>query len=166
MQKCQACEKGEAKVTSIPPITQPGIDFFCVFSRFEYALKKANYLRASNRRAKPDWHKFIQASDDPQLFNQLRTNDHVRYLIDNPPWKQIVANGKLDWEDGEKPVDSLAKLIKAVVQVRNNLFHGGKSPTRPIQGTERDEMLLQGALVVFRALLGAHRNIDDAFTEE
>ncbi len=153
-------------MTLIPRIVQTAIDFFYIFSRLEYTLKKANYLKLSDRRANPDWDKFIRESDDPELFNQLSADVHVKYLIDNPPKRQIVANGKLDWKKGEKPVDSLAKLIRAVIRVRNNLFHGGKSPTPPIDGTERDEMLLRGALVVLRALLDAHPNINDAFGSE
>ena len=101
-----------------------------------------------------------------ELFNHLSADVYVRYLINSPPMEQIVKNGKLDWEDGEKPIDSLAKLIRAVIPLRNYLFHGGKWPTRPIDGTERDEMLLRGALVVLRALLDAHPKINDAFESE
>ena len=78
--------------------------------------------------------------------------DAVAYLSAQPPKKQVILNGKLDWSevkqgDGEGSSDYILRLVRTV---RNNLFHGGKfpNPTGPMADTARDRALLENCLVI------------------
>jgi hypothetical protein len=49
--------------------------------------------------------------------------------------------------------------------VRNNLFHGGKSPSRPISEPARDQRLLESSLVVLHECLALNESLCGAFLE-
>ena len=137
----------------IPPSIPGADEFFRAFSAFEYALKRAGYVRcgrktpSGNHVAEPNWPEFaskmadkIQALiDDPPL--------DIRTLLNRPPAIHVVKsmNG-LSWER-RSPVRSPRDLIYALNGVRNNLFHGEKHP-----GDARDEELIAASLNVLRRL--------------
>lgn len=121
-------------------------DFFMTFARAEYALKEAGYL-SEQKTPKVRWDKFatrigerLLASDEPAVKNA------IKYLVENPPAKQVVKDKSLMWEarkcDKRNP-DPLF-LILSVTTVRNNLFHGGKKIHGPL--AERDFRLLLSCL--------------------
>jgi hypothetical protein len=102
---------------------------FRKFAQFEYALKAAGYLRCGrDNAAEPDWTEFAKsipavfdAPDEPGLA------EAVRFILAEPPKKQVVVNGRLEWSvaapEGKKQSDLVLIYVR---RVRNNLFHGGK----------------------------------------
>ena len=74
-------------------------DYFIMFSRFEFALKRAGYLTGDDNRAKPDWDKFcvtVQAQ-----FDKTRTLELTKaceYYLKFPPKKQVVKNNQMVWK--------------------------------------------------------------------
>jgi hypothetical protein len=127
--------------------------FFVYFARFEYAMKRSKYLKGDETRAEADWDKLgncLHKKFDPARMPELQAA--VDYLMRNPPQKQVVVNGVLDW----RPVVQGSSerysrfMLRLVCTVRNNLFHGGKfpSPTGPIAESSRDRNLLENCLIV------------------
>lgn len=100
-------------------------DFFYWFSRFEFALKEARFLKSKEvgAKAEADWDAFIaQYSGDYQLTAAAQA------LIDAKPQRQIVGASELDFRDvGFNPdASDLERVVRLANTVRNNLFHGGK----------------------------------------
>lgn len=108
------------------------MEFFVVFSRFEFALKKADYLRAGrDYRAEPNWTAFERRYEDkfnPQSEPQL--SEAWDYIYQNPPMRQVVVDKRLDFEIDPRLEEKspFKRATLAVRTVRNNLFHGGKFP--------------------------------------
>ncbi len=132
--------------------------FFSDFSRFEYALKEAGYVKRNEQygNAETDWRKFrraIRHSYNPEMNPEVA--DAVKYLFSEPPRSHAVDSGSLTWEDLERKdyqtdVDWLLLLVKTV---RNNLFHGSKSVYHSEEELDRDAQLLKSSLVVLRAFI-------------
>lgn len=132
------------------------LEFFFVFARFEYALKRSTkFLRArQDAGAQPDWKNFARAigaaysSLDDDDFKQAR-----EYILGKPPQRQVVVNNELGWQAlvrGEK--NEISFLLECVRTMRNNLFHGGKFPGLVVNGSERDLPLLSSGIVVLRSI--------------
>ena len=129
--------------------------FFALFSRFEFALKNAGFLKSDrNDVAHADWNCFAkkharQLEKDP-VFMGARKN-----LLRHPPKQQRVKDGRVRWEKNPKrnhETDAV-HLIRVVRDVRNNLFHGGKSPDGPKKETARNPMLLDAAMTILERCL-------------
>lgn len=133
-------------------------EFFAVFSRFEYALKRSDFLEHDDGRAEPNWDTFANtlrgrlADVRDPAFLEAR-----RFLLSEPPKTQIAAQRQLGWEDTTRgPGESEERyLLRLVSTIRNNLFHGGKYPYPfgPIEEPSRDRRLLQAGVVVLQACL-------------
>ncbi len=126
--------------------------FFYWFSRFEFALKENGYLKSHvpGENAEPGWNEFV---DKWQL--RYATSSEAKFLLESPPERQIVLAGDtLDW----KPVglgdckSDLAKIVRLVSTVRNNLFHGGKHGGADWDEPNRTEELLLTSKVVLDQL--------------
>lgn len=128
------------------------VKFFKLFSRFEFALKKAGYLRVRAGRISAHWDKF--ASDlGAQFFDAVIENQVADTIIQQPPNKQVVDEGsELGWK-ACKPPENTVDLFVAVRRVRNNLFHGGKHEN-PFN--DRDQELLSQGIAVLKLALEAH----------
>lgn len=135
-------------------------EFFSVFSRFEFTLKKAGFVSANRgRRAAPDWSRYCK-----QIGANLSTDGNeglakaIRDLIADPPQVQIAKGNTAIWNSvplrGNSDVE---RALDATQRVRNNLFHGGKHTPHSPAG--RDETLVRAALVVLHACL----SVDDDF---
>src|SRR5688572_1012862 len=77
--------------------------FFAVYSRFEYALKRARFLKPK-RKAEPDWDKFAN-SIRGMLFtvDDAQFQAALRYLLAEPPRTQVIApGGQLEWQPTNK----------------------------------------------------------------
>ncbi len=105
-------------------------EFFAFFSRFEYALKRAGFLKNGDK-AEPCWDRFANSVRN-RLFTKADSEFQAgrEYLMRKPPDTQVVVNGGLGWRstpkgDGESDEQYLLRLVRIV---RNNLFHGGKYP--------------------------------------
>jgi len=130
------------------------VKFFMIFSRFEYALKQAGFLK--NDRAKPDWDSF---SDRINVYLPSRKNEYdefrnaIDYLNRCPPSIQIIKerNGTklLDWKCYKPQGNEARVLTEYIRRIRNNLFHGGKFPFDP----ELDIPLINHATTVLKHLL-------------
>lgn len=103
-------------------------DFFITFARFECALKNTErFLNVVN--VKPNWNEFsksISNTFNPDITPDIRAA--VNFILNEPPRKQIVNNGRLEWQVSlVNENKSLAyKLCIYIRRVRNNLLHGGK----------------------------------------
>jgi hypothetical protein len=127
-------------------------DFFYWFSRFEFALKESGYLKshAPGKNAEPGWKEFVD-----KWQSQYAASTEATFLLASPPERQIVLAGNaLDW----KPVDlgdcksDLAKIVRLVNTVRNNLFHGGKHGGAGWDNPKRTEELLAASKAVLGQL--------------
>jgi len=130
--------------------------FFAVFSRFEYALKRAGYVDKSvASRVTADWESFardVVSTLEPSRVSRLLAS--CGYLQSHPPKKQVWKNDRLQWVGrGLNAGSALGEALRSVRTVRNNVFHGGKFPEGPIEEPLRDEQLVRDCLVVLEGLL-------------
>lgn len=146
------------------------LDFFIVFSRFEYSLKRAGFLKSNDGSAEPNHDKF--GSTYKNQFQDLIAGSEeftvaVNYFFDTPPKRQWVNDGKLDWknQDQSQLARNLNNLLVLVRTVRNNLFHGGKYPSGPVDNPERNEKLLKNSLVVMKTCLDLDSNVKTFFED-
>lgn len=146
--------------------------FFKLFSQFEYCLKITGFFTTGrSNEAKPDWTEFAKTlkhqivdSTDPAV------QEAVKYVLENPPKKQIIQGKVLDWCEAEPNTDSKNDLILIYVRrVRNNLFHGGKfngrffNPDRSFDLLRHSESILLECILKSDPMLEAYEC--NAFTE-
>jgi hypothetical protein len=142
------------------------IDLFKMFSRFEYSLKAIGFHEGEGD-AKANWREFALSIEhqleDPKS-DDLRVA--ITYILNNPPKKQVILNGKLVWNDSIPNTNSKADLVLLYVRrIRNNLFHGGKfndhwfAPDRSEELLRYSLFILKGCLEVSPDLLKAYTNI-------
>jgi hypothetical protein len=149
----------EALLGDLP---KAAISFFVVFSRFEYALKRARYLRGKNK-AEADWNRL--AGELGQAFlTRVQLSGEATTFLEKPPKKQVVRDGLLDWKMMPS-IESAHGLLLAVCRVRNNLFHGGKYGSGPAPEISRDEKLLTEAIRVLEMALDARPELRAMFSE-
>ena len=148
------------KLKSLP---RECVEFFVTFSRFEYALKRSGYLRSvkEGAKAEPGWDKC--ASDlGEAFFTQIYESTQVTELFKRPPRKQVVQNGEIRWKETEQ-INTVKDLFVAIRKIRNNLFHGGKYPTGPIEEAARNKKLLSGTLWVLEQALEKSPEVNRVF---
>ncbi len=137
----------------VGPYSQLVCQFLLVFSRFEFALKQKGYARMQRDRLTVKWKEFAQ---DTQNRNSWVPSEAARKalqpLLERPPARQILENGRLVWEHATAPAQvhiPLEWFVEMIYRVRNNLFHGGKWPPEPA----RDAELLRASMVVINECL-------------
>lgn len=134
-------------------------EFLRSFAFLEFEMKRTRFLRGNETRAQPDWVKLRNTLHKNAALDldDLTTREDVAYLLDNPPQKQIVQNGYLDWKPLERGTgeDETAWVIRLMKTVRNNLFHGGKIAYGMMDDPARDPKLVRGALEVLDAVYHA-----------
>lgn len=139
--------------------------FFLVFSRFEYALKRAGYAKGSGTDVAADWDKY---SSDYRQAHLPSTIPGLRnawaYFSSHPPRKQILKNNRIVWSEPQVRTSEpeLTWLLASVRTVRNNLFHGGKYPYRPVREPARDSTLLQHTLTVIDVCSAFNNEVSDS----
>lgn len=144
------------------------LEFFFVFSRFERALLRQGYYSCAQRGdLKADWKRFADVHNDP--FSNLKAPklaQAVQYYQQQPPKKQVVQNGQLEWSPSppNSTATELDRLLILVRRVRNNLFHGEKLGNL-VGGSDfgRDEQLLQHGLTILYACLTLDSDICNYF---
>lgn len=148
--------------------------FFAFFSRFEYALKRAKFLKpgSSNQayQAEPDWDKY--ADELRGQFAKVDDGDFkaaYAYLRSNPPKKQVVKGNQINWNVSrqDKSESDEKYILRLVRTVRNNLFHGGKypSPVGPVGDVGRNNGLLESCIVVLDRCLILSPDVQKIFSE-
>ncbi len=151
------------------------LEFFLTFSRFEYALKASGlFVRhpqtdpSRPAAAEPDWDSFAASLRD--VFKLDRTDSLRRaceYILESPPWKQVIIDGAVAWETPVRPANEseVEFLLRMVRCVRNNLVHGGKHNIEVHEDTERTESLLRSSLAILRECLALAPRVKQAFDE-
>ena len=122
-------------------------DFFFWFSRFEYALKEAGYLKRRNvgDRAEPGWDFFIL-----EWKGRYEISQAGQALIAANPRRQVVTEGGLEFREiaFNPGVTDLERVVRYAQAVRNNLFHGGKHGSAYWDDPERMQALLPTTIAV------------------
>lgn len=143
------------------------VEFIATFSRFEYALKSTTYCRGTNR-VDAAWNRF--ATDIDSKFNAInckKLKEASRYLLTNPPKKQVRDNNELKFVDN--PVNSndcrTQQLITMVNTVRNNLFHGGKFCRDGEQDAGRNERLVNASLIILNHCYSLEPEVKTSFEQ-
>jgi hypothetical protein len=125
-------------------------EFFHAFSRAEYALKAAGYNNGDGP-AEANWSRFARSIEDRVAAPPIGdTSDAISFLLSEPPKKQYLSNGLLEW--WEVPANTGPKaddLFLYIRRIRNNLFHGGKFNVHWF-APERNEQLMKAGLCVLR----------------
>lgn len=121
-----------------------GIEFCRVFGAFEYAMKRGGFAQngAVGANAKADWTSFEEALAE-ELFAAVAAMQPTNLLIQRPPGRLTLQQpGPPQWGYPTEQITTTKRLMRAVRDARNNLFHGEK------YGTERDEALLRAGIAV------------------
>ncbi|WP_423067814.1 hypothetical protein [Devosia sp. CN2-171] len=111
------------------------LEFFALFGRFEFALKRAGYL---TDKADPNWDAFAGVIGD-QFFKASRQRKEVDVLFRKPAGKLVQVDGVLEWKEMPTPTNGV-ELIVQVRRIRNNFFHGEKATM-----SQRDVELITAA---------------------
>jgi hypothetical protein len=151
-----------------PQLTQGSEDlineFFMVYSRFEFTLKKMGYRRiAGDGHVEPNWFSFssnIQNKFNPGKSPELQQS--FDYYLTQPPKVQILVDEELSWRSNQKreKESDFIWVIRSIGIVRNNLFHGGKFPFDPI----RDISLLSYGLIILYECLDLDKDFFNTFS--
>ena len=136
------------------------IELFKKFARIEYALKVAGFHNGEGK-AEPNWDKFASTIQG-QLEHDGVIVEAVQYMKEQPPKKQVVRNGLLEWEAATPSASETHELLLCVRRVRNNLFHGGKFNGHWF-APERSETLLRHSLSILDACLRSSPMLNEAF---
>ena len=139
-------------------------EFFRTFARLEYALKATGHYRDHRTYVEPNWTTFARVEPVRRLLDDpgdpgLR--EAIGYMMTRPPRRQVIANGTLTWrEDPPNTLRRPERVLQLVRQVRNNLFHGGKTHQDDPQRTER---LLRHSLTILLACREASPDVAGAY---
>ena len=154
------------------------LNFFLIFSKFEYALKAGGFHKRRKKLnshdglpiydAEPDWNRFDVSM---RSSFQVDRNDELRraceYILDTPPNKQVIVNNSVAWETPirEEHLSDIEFILKMVRCIRNNLFHGGKYSNEVHEDTERTELLLNSSLIILKECLALSPDLKRIFDE-
>lgn len=151
-------------------------EFFAVFSRFECALKSANYFYRYRdehieendcQRIGADWSKYaiyLEKNEDIKT----KIIDSAKYLLDNSPKIQCIKNEtkEIKWTNPKRKNKTEIEWIFYLLKlVRNNLFHGGKYENGQdgSYNSSHDENLLQTCLKILYICLDDDYPVTEAF---
>lgn len=144
------------------------VQFFVTFSRFEYALKRAGYVKGSHY-ASADWNSFAKKKLETKIAS-VQNPEFIKakaFLLDAPPQKQIVVNNNhMRWQNNLKRHEEgdAEYVLRLVRDVRNNLFHGGKYPDGIVsEQSLRNTDLLQACLVILAECLLLDDDVKEFF---
>jgi hypothetical protein len=144
-------------------------EFFVLFSRFEYALKRVDdFLMPNDGEAKANWDRFGTQVNTDFPVNDPHVAAAIAFYMADPPRRQVRVNGALDWSAPEARVGNeplLIWLFRAIRVVRNNLFHGGKFPNFVFSDPSRNGALLRHAIVILATALPLDARVNAMFVE-
>ena len=125
------------------------IKFLVTFSSFEYTLKNLGYVQGGmqdTRTIRLDWQSYIKEIK-PELPSKITdipigdVEEAIHYLHYWPPQKEIILNGQLDYQPISNAINfknlNWDMVAVFVWRIRNNLFHGEKSPFTEPNGRDR-----------------------------
>jgi len=141
-------------------------EFIGTFARCEYALKCSGFAKGSSSSVEADWDAFATAIDwHFRRVNMPEFRSAVGFLLQDPPRKQILRNGKVDWK-ASPPDTSLPKAQQTLLMVRrirNNLFHGAKIWSPEYGNRERDIKLVKAGLAVLKQCVQLNQQVHIAY---
>ncbi len=148
----------------MPP--ELAVEFLAVFSRMEYALKVTTYAVGNDSKVDANWDKFANTVND--AFTAIADADVVaarEFLLANPPRKQVLNNGKVDFKDqvideAQRPTQQVLLMVRTI---RNNLFHGGKYLPNGEQEPGRNKVLVTHAMRVLLACSALDNDVQFSF---
>ena len=86
------------ETTEPPPASGAAVRLFACISRFEFALKEANYVAGEEGgRAKPDWDKFERDAMKTDILDRIRASGAAAELLGAPPCKQLRHGDMVAW---------------------------------------------------------------------
>ncbi len=140
--------------------------FLAIFSRLEYALKSTRFAAGNQNNVQAAWDIFANEID--ARFLQLQNQDlsvATKYLLENPPRKQVLDNGKLAFvaralDQNQKTTQQLLLMTRTV---RNNLFHGGKYALGEETEPGRNQCLIQYSMTVLEACSQLDTDVRNSF---
>ena len=142
-------------------------EFFLTFSRFEFAVKAAGYVKQGSwGEAKADWDAFAAAiADELKEQGSEEYERAAEYLSSKPPKSQTYKDGTLGWshQAGKESWSAGRILLFRVQGVRNNLMHGAKFLAPESQDVDRDRHLMVAATCIIERLVNASPNLREAF---
>lgn len=141
--------------------------FFAFFSRFEYSLKRTGFVK-TGIKAEPNWDTF--ANSVRGKFASVQDQDFkvaINFLQTVPPKTQIVSNNNLSWTDSLQGQGESSEryLLRLVSTIRNNLFHGGKYSSGPVEDIARNYRLIDAGLTVLEHCLDLNQQVKAVFEE-
>lgn len=144
--------------------------FFILFSRFEYALKRAGFYKEPGKKQRSlelCWDKAGNALNSlckPSLEEYHKRNP---YMFQKPPKKLMIhPNGQIEWFSSNiQTMNTTRQALHIVSSVRNNLFHGGKWPDGPQSDTARDKLLIESSIEIIEIILNSAESVRTHFIE-
>lgn len=136
-------------------LDQLAFHFFKLFAQYESTLKEQGFFQADKSgNVIVDWDRFSNEVVGKGFKAELgELAPAAEYILDFPPKRQIVDNGKVVWADVPATEKSVQILFSHICRVRNNLFHGAK-----FNGSwfdpDRSELLLTHSLSILNKLRG------------
>lgn len=149
----------------VSDINELAYEFFKEFARCEYCLKAVG-LRKASRDACASWDAFAnEVRATLESPNSAALAVAITYYLANPPKKQVVENGCLEWDAAlPRHANNAELLLRLVCRVRNNLFHGGKFNGHWFE-PERSKELLSHGLTILRECREAHPAVKEAYAQ-
>ena len=153
------------------------LNFFLTFSRFEYALKASNFFKRPNplannalkqHGAQPEWDRFaVSLRQTFQNDKNYQLREACEYIIESPPWKQIIINDAVAWESPIRPEHEtdIEFILRMVRSIRNNLFHGAKFNNEDFEQKERTKKLLDCSLIILQECLSLSARVKETYDE-
>lgn len=105
-------------------VSQEAYDFFALFARFEYAMKKGGFR--VKKGTSPAWNKFAMSLPEA-FFEKVRAAPETLIFFDEPPdYLKMSDDGGVEWSGSPNSPHDAVTLFKSLKTARNNLFHGDK----------------------------------------
>ena len=124
-----------------PDVRSRAFEFFYWFSRFEFALKENRFLKnpIPGSRAEPGWGQLVKAYEGDYELSAAGSQ-----LVAEAPRRQIVGQHELEFVlvGLDDQPSELARVVRLLKTVRNNLFHGGKHGADGWDDPERSMLLM------------------------
>lgn len=126
--------------------------FFKKFAQYEFSLKESGFFQVNRTKIIVDWDKFANQVIGQDFLDKLGDSaTSAKYILNNPPKKQIFEGGKIVWKDVSNNEKNVQTLFGHIGRVRKNLFHGAK-----FNGSwfdpERSLLLLRHSLAILNCL--------------
>lgn len=152
-------------------------DFFCIFSRFEYTLKACNYYKKKYKISyavdlfalEPNWTDYTN-NNNANFYKFYHENQLFQSAVDDLfklcPGTQVLnlTKNTIEFYKNSCSIKDLEGTIKLIKNVRNNLFHGGKSSSKGFI-EQNDVELLQSATIILKFFVSFEITFKDIFLE-